>query len=304
MDLDQQQADERNAIEKLVEELLFKVDQQQEIRPTRRFNQRNENEIMISSDESDDESVRLSADEDEQPNSDTESINEDLEKCLTRLVPMKTKGELLIEELPAPEEEQIQLTFNVAQLQQIGNVCKILDNLVIVESFRNLPALDLDSILFFRTGLSIGRVFDVIGLVYKPFYVVRFASNQAIESKSIFINMPIYFVPNLDLELNVTKYVLVSQLKSVKGSDASWEHNNEPPDNVKEYSDDEEERRDQQKMKAKRKQRNDTRTNSDNHNGNHRGNHNGNNNGNHNAIRSRNHYRHQGNRNKSNFKQN
>lgn len=228
---------------------------------------RNADEIVISSDESSsdesssDESSfeHLSAEENEL-NSDPEEVDlpNDLDKCLTRMAPMKTKGELLIEELPPPEEETIQLTCDVDQLQQVGSVAKILENLVIVESFKDLPALDLDSVLFFRTGKSIGRVFDVIGSVSKPFYVIRFVSAKKIEENAIFVNMPAYFVPpDLCLasfqELNVTKYVLVSQLKVSKGTDASWLHNNEPPENVKDYSDDEEERKEQRKLKAKRK---------------------------------------------------
>lgn len=257
-------------IDKISEHSNGKEDQ---VRP--KIRRRNDDEIMISSDDesSSDESSSDESSSDESSsdksnirapsadelNSDAEEI--DLDKCLTRFAPLKTKGELLIEELPPPEEEHIQLTCNVDQLQQIGSVAKILDNLVIVESFKDLPALDLDSVLFFRTGKSIGRVFDVIGSVSKPFYIIRFVANETIQANSIFVHMPVYFVPpNLCLssfqELNVTKYVLVSQLKNTKGSDASWLHNNEPPENVKEYSDDEEERRDKEKLKCKRKYHN------------------------------------------------
>lgn len=262
---------DRLIVKELIEELILAVErgnaksdrrgESAKRKPATR--RRNADEIAISSDESSsDESSSsesessfemLSADE---ANSDAEEI--DLDRCLIRMAPLKTKGEMLIEELPPPEEECIQLNCDVDRLQQIGSVTKILENLVMVESFKNLPALDLDSVLFFRTGKSIGRVFDVIGSVSKPFYVIRFASSQKVTESAIFVNMPVYFVPpDLCLasfrELNVTKYVLVSQLKSSKGTDASWLHNNEPPENVKEYSDDEEERKDKMKQKAKRK---------------------------------------------------
>lgn len=269
-------------VKNLIDELLVKIEnlhQQPIFRPRIRYlKKRNEDEIQISSDEcelssdsdesseSSDESLNefkkwsnssnLRSNQNEELNSDLELDDEELEKCLIRFKPLKTKGELLIDELPTPEDD-LQLTLDINQLHQIGNVCKILDNLVVVESFKNLPALDLESILFFRTGLSIGRIFDVIGPVVKPYYVLRFATNQIIQSKSIFISMPIYFVPDFDQNLNITKYVLISQLKQTKGSDASWEHNNEPPENLKDYSDDEEELKDQQKLKAKRKQQRD-----------------------------------------------
>ena len=261
--VDGNQKDELNEdkliIKDLIEELLFKIDKQSAT--TRLIGRRNKDEIIISSDESSEEEdvdINSNKDKNEDANSDNESF--DLDKCLTRLKPLKTKGEFLIEELPAPEEETIQLTININQLQQIGNVNKIIDNLIIVESFKSLPALDIDSVLFFRDGKSIGRVFDVIGLVCRPHYIIRFASSQSIELNSIFINMPVYFVlsnlTNHARYQDLTKFVLISQLKGVKGTDASWENNNEPPENVKEYSDDEEERKDQLKSKAKRKNKN------------------------------------------------
>lgn len=233
--------DENNeSIKQLVDDLISEIEKPFEKANKIRRVIRNENEIQISSDE---------FETSDEPDTDTEH-EQDLDKCLTRFKALKTKGELLIEDLPAPDDEPIQLTCGVEELQQIGNVNKILDNILIIESFKNLPALDLDSFLFFRNGRSIGKVFDVIGPVIKPFYVIRFATHQQILDNSIAINMPVYFVPKFD---GLTKYVLVSQLKEVRGTDASWENNNEPPDSVKEYSDDEEERKDKLKVKAKRK---------------------------------------------------
>ncbi|VDP17646.1 unnamed protein product [Soboliphyme baturini] len=45
-----------------------------------------------------------------------------------------------------------------------------------------------------------------------------------------------------DTSNELTKKVFVDELKTVKGSDASWENNNEPPEHIRYFSDDEEER--------------------------------------------------------------
>ena len=41
--------------------------------------------------------------------------------------------------------------------------------------------------------------------------------------------LPVYHAPG---HAEFTRYVFLAQLKKLKGSDASWEHNNEPPPNV------------------------------------------------------------------------
>jgi H/ACA ribonucleoprotein complex non-core subunit NAF1 len=81
--------------------------------------------------------------------------------------------------------------------------------------------------------------------------VLRFNSQQEISENHILVDMPVYYAPNLPF----TSYVFTSHLMAMRGSDASWKHDNEPPDDVKEYSDDEEERRDRTRnQRNKRKQ--------------------------------------------------
>ncbi len=50
-----------------------------------------------------------------------------------------------------------------------------------------------------------------------------------------------------------TSFVFLSQLLELKGSDASWKHNQEVPDKFRDFSDDEEERMHKRKSDAKRK---------------------------------------------------
>lgn len=70
---------------------------------------------------------------------------------------------------------------------------------VVVQSFKNKPALDLESILFLDKGQrTLGRVFDVIGPVREPAYCVRFNSEDHIVDKGIEKDMIVYCAPQTD----------------------------------------------------------------------------------------------------------
>lgn len=157
----------------------------------------------------------------------------------------RTKGELALDELPPIQ--RLEIKAHAEELSHIGRVTGILDRLVTVLSFKHLPPLDLESILFSKDGLALGPIFDVFGPVKEPRYVLRFNSRQEIDDMAITADMPVYCAPNLPF----TSYVFTSNLMAMRGSDASWKHDNEPPDEVKEYSDDEEERRDKSRVKRK-----------------------------------------------------
>lgn len=204
---------------------------------------RNDSEIEISSSSS--SSWSLSSDDDLEEDEHTNKI------ITKKPSYVKTKGELTIDDLPPIENLSIQL--QVEELTQIGRVVSIMDKLIVIQSFKGLPALDLESYLFFKDGSSLGSIFDVFGPVIEPRYSIRFNNNEEITEKNIHVDMPVYFAANH--QKPITSYVFVAQLLRFKGSDASWKHNNEPPEDVKEYSDDEEERRDKQKQRAKTRHR-------------------------------------------------
>lgn len=204
----------------------------------------NEDEIALTSDESSDSSDSSS---DGSTHSEPEIDTLPPEK-LKKLAP-KTKGELAIDELP--KIEHLQIEAPVDKLVHLGRVKNVMDTLVTIQSFKNTPALDLDSVLFLRDGQPLGSIFEVFGQVVEPLYLVRFNSAEEIGERGIAVDMPVYFATNFDAP--ITSFVFVEQLRKMRGTDASWKDNNEPPEDVKDYSDDEEERRDKQKQKAKRK---------------------------------------------------
>ncbi|CAG2181614.1 unnamed protein product, partial [Oppiella nova] len=116
-----------------------------------------------------------------------------------------------------------------------------------------MPALDLDSVLFLRDGQPLGQVFDVFGPVVEPRYAVRFDTAEEITVRQISVGTPVYFATQR--QQPITSYVFAEQLRQMKGSDASWKHNNEPPGDVVEYSDDEAEQMDRHRQRAKRSHR-------------------------------------------------
>lgn len=232
-------------VKKLMNIILNRVDHHVRFRSAHKRSNSNDGSSESEEEESKVQLNDLLEEEDDDDYADLDGFDVEPHK----LPPLKTKGELTLEELPPVEH--LHISMNTSQLQQIGRVSAIVAPLVVIQAFRNTPPLNLDSVLFFRDGSAIGTIFDVFGPVVEPNYSIRFNSKAEIASRGITINMPIYFVPNSPAP--ITEYVFVSELRKLKGSDASWFDNNEPPENVKEYSDDEQERKDRLKSKAKRR---------------------------------------------------
>lgn len=93
----------------------------------------------------------------------------------------------------------------------------------------------------------------MIGPVINPNYVVRFDSVEDMNKMQVHINCPVYYTERY--QEPITKYVFVNALRAQKGSDASWEDNNEPPPECIEYSDDETERIVKSKTKQTKRKR-------------------------------------------------
>lgn len=161
-----------------------------------------------------------------------------------------TNGELKLSDLPPIEN--LTVSVPAENLLKLGQVLSIVDVLLVVESLELMPPLDLDTVLFKQDGTPVGQIFDVFGPVKQPHYSIRFNSAQEIQEKALGKGVAIYFAPREDRQL--TKFAFIDKIRQLKGSDASWEHDNEPPEAVVEYSDDEEEAAAKRRAKAKRKQ--------------------------------------------------
>lgn len=121
---------------------------------------------------------------------------------------------------------------------------------MLVEALRNSIPLDIDSVLFLDVGKkALGKVFDVIGPVAVPIYCVRFNNHDDITTKGIAVGDKVFCAPRTEY----SQYVILSNIMT-KGSDASWKNDIEPPENLVEYSDDEQERKTKRQAKANRSQ--------------------------------------------------
>ncbi|KAK5641724.1 hypothetical protein RI129_010271 [Pyrocoelia pectoralis] len=149
----------------------------------------------------------------------------------------QTENELGLNNLPpVPDLSSLNINLKESDCIQMGNITSIVDSLVTIQSLPNVPAYDLDTLLFLDEGKQpLGYVHDVMGQVTSPMYVIRFNSKQEIESKGISKGLPVYSAPNTEH----TQYVFLKELMKIKGSDASWKGDSEVPVEFVDFSDDE-----------------------------------------------------------------
>ncbi|XP_028402248.1 H/ACA ribonucleoprotein complex non-core subunit NAF1-like [Dendronephthya gigantea] len=164
--------------------------------------------------------------------------------------PPKTKDEIMLSDLPNVDPLNLFVDESVV-IEPLGKIESIIygEALVIIKSFELVPAVDADSILLLENRSGFGKVFEIFGQVKSPHYCVRFNNDEEIKSTKVEVGQTVYYAPQAK---DVTHFVFVSKLKNVKGSDASWKHDQEPPETLLEFSDDEAEA----KAKAGRKKAN------------------------------------------------
>ena len=181
-------------------------------------------------------------------NEDSDS-DSDEQKALRTHHGLRTRHELVLDDLPPIENLTITLSDETS-IELIGHVRHIIDEkLVIIESLLHSPPLNDDSVLFNSNRRSIGLIFETFGPVEKPYYSIRYNDIHSIHQRQIELNQEVFYAPK---ETTYTKYVFVQELRLLKGSDASWEYDNEPPKFAIDYSDDEQERAAKTLQKQKR----------------------------------------------------
>ncbi|KAF0037976.1 hypothetical protein F2P81_010850 [Scophthalmus maximus] len=161
-------------------------------------------------------------DEDDSEDSDSDSsssssssspsalvIEDDDDEGFSQPVPIKTRDEVLPEELPAVEEVSVSLPEDV-ELQPVGTVSSIIQQLVVIQSLRDTPALIDDSIIFTSDRQAVGKVFEVFGPVSSPLYILRLNSVEQISSKGLKEGLTVYYAPAIK---EYTGYILTQQLK-------------------------------------------------------------------------------------------
>lgn len=156
---------------------------------------------------------------------------------------------------PIPDLSKLNINIDKTEFLHIGKVSAVISELVTVSANPGTPTFDLDSMLFIEqqtTKQPMGPIYDVIGPVAEPIYIVRFNNTDEVKDLAIKSGMKVYAVPNSE---DFSKYVFVPDLMKIRGSDASWRNDQETPSDLAEFSDDEKERdaRRAKKTNAKRK---------------------------------------------------
>lgn len=178
-----------------------------------------------------------------------DSDDDDEQKALRNRHGPRTRNELAVDDLPPIENLTITLSEETP-IERIGYIRHIIEGkLIIIESLLHSPPLNDDSVLFNRDRRSIGLIFETFGAVEQPYYSIRYNDIESIHQRQIELNQEVFYAPK---ETTYTKYVFVQELKALKGSDASWEDDNEPPKSAIDYSDDEQERVAKSAQKGKR----------------------------------------------------
>lgn len=77
-----------------------------------------------------------------------------------------------------------------------------------VEAIPGLPPYNLDTYMFLEDCTLLGPVFDVMGPVSAPIYVVRFKSGADIERLNLKVDIKVFISPHSDH----TKYVFLRDL--------------------------------------------------------------------------------------------
>ena len=201
----------------------------------------------------------------EDPASDSESDDEFYRKLRAPLKQHQKKekvhpnyaghtvhNEITVPDLPEIEEIKDLNIEDDAYMEVIGHVMSVVGVLAVIKSANESMALNEESILFKEDKTVFGKIFEVFGPVKDPFYSVRFNNAKEIEQKEIRVGLPVFCCLS-DFEL--TKVVFKTDLDNLKGSDASWLNDCEPPAAVLDYSDDEKEREARRNLQLERRAR-------------------------------------------------
>ena len=236
----------------IVEELVLGAVLKKEVKeePCQGFTEDHRGHVIISDSEEEEEDVKQdqssssSSEEEESDDSGVTSPRKSPgknaeEKNSPERKNKKASALLSDSSFQLPPIEELHITVPEEACERIGMVESIVDDLVVVRALPGTAALDLDSILFLEKGRrTLGKVFDVIGRVSEPNYCVRFNSAEHVRERLVEVGAEVFCAPKTEH----AAFVFVEQLRRMKGSDASWKNDKEPPQRFLDYSDDEEER--------------------------------------------------------------
>ncbi|KAH0557107.1 hypothetical protein GP486_005102 [Trichoglossum hirsutum] len=165
---------------------------------------------------------------------------------------LRTKNE--IEDVKV-EKPNINITSEM-KIEELGEIDKIIDNLVLIKAkvSGEYQVLDSGSVLCFEDRRVMGVVGETLGRVQQPLYSVAFNSATEIAEEDVTIGTKVFYVEQH------SSYVFTQPLKALKGSDASNLHDEEVGEDEIEFSDDEAEAEYRKRVKLEKKSMRDARS--------------------------------------------
>ncbi|KAL4253570.1 H/ACA ribonucleoprotein complex non-core subunit NAF1 [Abortiporus biennis] len=163
---------------------------------------------------------------------------------------LRTKNEVSEPPIIIPTMEEIE---GNEELEKVGEIMSIIDKVVIVKgnashiaNRASERALDSETLLVFEDRKVFGYVYETFGPTHQPLYQVRFSKDYPLDPEKVKISREVFHVPAR------SNFVFVSQLKTIKGSDASNAHDEEPGEEELDFSDDEQERAHKKALEQRR----------------------------------------------------
>ncbi|KZV70999.1 NAF1-domain-containing protein [Peniophora sp. CONT] len=158
----------------------------------------------------------------------------------------RTKNEVAEVNFNIPDVEEVGETES---LERVGEVMSVSSNVVIIRGTAGQAqiALDADTLLVFEDRKVLGYVYETFGPTLQPFYQVRFGEKYPLDTEKVQVSRPVFHVPRR------SRFVNVTELRKIKGSDASNVHDEEVAEYEMEFSDDEEEAAHKARLKQQRR---------------------------------------------------
>ncbi|KAI9783963.1 MAG: hypothetical protein M1839_002908 [Geoglossum umbratile] len=166
-------------------------------------------------------------------------------------VQLRTKNEIEDVKVIRPD---INITGEM-KIEELGEVDKIVDNLVLIKAkvSGDYQVLDSGSLLCSEDRRVVGVVSETLGRVQQPLYSVAFNSAAQVTEEGVAVGMKVFYVEQH------SSYVFTQPLKAMKGSDASNLHDEEIGEDELEFSDDEAEAEHKRRVKLEKQSLKDAR---------------------------------------------
>ncbi|CAG8629981.1 9052_t:CDS:2 [Dentiscutata erythropus] len=160
-------------------------------------------------------------------------INSEINDSYGGLLPLRTKNEIVDLVISKPEIDLKPET----NIKLIGTILHIVENYVVIKSINSgeNQVLDSDTVLLLEGPEVFGTIFETIGPVSQPLYVVRFNNENEFNKEKTVEGASVYAADGY------IHYVFPDQIRQFKGCDASNINDEEVDENERDFSDDEQE---------------------------------------------------------------